>query len=1270
MNNLHDLKLHLEYDPELPICLRKDEIAEAIQKNQVVVICGETGSGKSTQIPKICLELGYGRKKKIGHTQPRRIAARSVATRIAEELHTPLGQGVGYKIRFTDQTGPMTRIKLMTDGILLAESQTDPLFHQYDVIIIDEAHERSLNIDFLLGILKRVLHKRRDLKLIITSATIDANKFAEHFSTYTTRVPVIEVSGRAWPIDILYRPVDPRERSEMETEGASHHAETDEDAWERTFFAAVDELAQYGRGDMLVFMPTEHDIFETAKLLKHHHIPGDDAARKTEILPLYARLPSSEQQKIFHPTGQRRIVIATNVAESSLTVPGIKYIIDSGTARISRYSARSKTQRLPIEPISQASADQRAGRCGRIGPGVCIRLYSEQDYLARDKYTTPEIRRTNLASVILQTKAFRLGPIERFPFIDPPVSSAINDGYKTLFEIGALDAEKELTPLGKRLARLPVDPRIARMILAADSEKCLREILIIASALELQDPRERPHDLQEKADEKHAQFIDEQSDFLSWLKIWDFWQGLKDKLSQSQLRKAARENFLSWNRMNEWTDLHLQLRQLAKDANLLFHDRSNNYDAIHRAILTGLLYGISKQTETQEYQTTGNTKFYLWPGSGLKKKKYPWIMAGERLETSKKFLRTLAKINPDWIESIAAHLLERTWFEPHWSPKSGLVNAWERISVYGLVIIPKRRVNYGPIDPEKAREVFLWGALVEGDFPNAPTFFTKNQERRAEIERMQTKLRTQILLRGPEAIYDFYNERIPKDVFDRPSLERWYRKLPSEQRDLLLFKQSDLCFEDLPEGLTHSYPDNFHTLQGTTLPLDYEFKPGENDDGVSVSTPIESLNQLDTSSLGWLVQGLLEQKIVALLKTLPKDIRRELIPVAETARLIKDSITFGEGDLLEVLARQVSRLVGRLVTGKDFDSSRLPNDLIMNVKVLGAEGNLIDQDRDLDALRKRLGIEITRSFSAVTDPKWTRDGLTSWDFGSLPEYVTLSNGNIQLKGYPALCDPRFLQEENKKFKDKTLSLRLFDSPLKAVQYHRTGILRLFSLNAHDELLNQTKWIPNLNRYGMLLTSIPHLNIVTFCMELLAASAVDLLDRPLPRNEGELNHLVRDAREKIAMAVQEITRWIRLFATNWQGARLAMEQNKKGLAANAVTDVDFQISQLLIPGFHWNIPWQRLREYPRYLEAISVRFEKIKSSGPASDCNFTDELRKLWIQYEDVREKQSLAGIIDPELDLYRWMLEEYRVSLFAQKLGTCMKISAVRLEKQWDKVIR
>ena len=1270
----------IEYNATLPVVERKDELKKLIAENQVVIVCGETGSGKSTQLPKICLELGLGARGMIGHTQPRRIAARSIAQRVADELHTPLGQGVGYKIRFTDETSDATLVKLMTDGILLAESQTDRFFNRYEVIIIDEAHERSLNVDFLLGMIKRILHRRQDLKLIVTSATINAERFAEHFARGGVPAPIVEVSGRNYPIEILYRPIDElKQRREQALELGLENAPQsrtrdldDEDASDAALLDAIDELARKGRGDILVFMPTERDIFETAKLLKGHAIPGDDAARKTQVLPLYARLPSEEQQKIFGKTGTRKIVVATNVAESSLTVPGIRYVIDTGTARISRYSERSKTQRLPIEPISQASADQRAGRCGRVGPGVCIRLFSERDYLARPRYTTPEIQRTNLASVILQTKALRLGDVAKFPFIDPPRRAAIEDGYKTLFELGAVDEENKLTEIGKTLSKLPLDPRIGRMLLAAEKENALREVLVIASALEILDPRERPREKQEAADLKHAPFQDENSDFLSYLKLWDFWRDLKLKLSKSQLRKACRENFLSFNRMKEWTDVYVQLLQMIRTLKFNLKERRDDYNAIHRSILTGLLYGVAQKSESgAEYHSTNSGKFIIWPGSGLKKKPV-WIVGAERLETSRAYLRTVAKIDPAWIEEIGERLIVKTRRDPFWNRETGYVHAYERASLYGLTIVPRRRVNYGPIDPEKSRQIFIYEALVNREFDCSLPFFEHNVKVFEEAEKLRDKLRKYDFVKSMDAIYDFYDARIPANVYDATTLKQWNKKTTPDERRKLFATLPDFCSaEDVDETTAEAFPDEFALDASTQFPLEYRFNPGGEDDGVTVVAPLEGLRQLDSRKLGWLVPGLLEQKVVALLKTLPKEIRRELVPVPDTAREIVRKLRIGDGSLEEQIAREVSRRAGRRTEPQDFDLGRVPIELQLNVKVVDEKGATLAEGRDAEELREQLGVEMNRSIGSVVDPKWSRDGLTNWDFGTLPDSITITRGGLTVSAYPAICDPRFLTSDFSPGDDsgKTVALRLFDSKDKALRHSYWGIARLFSLSHMRDLRTQARWIPQIEKMRVYSRSIKEFDIDSALAELIGLRALELDIVSLPTTASAYEALDRRGASRLGGAVTEVTGWIARFMESYQEARLAIERRRGGPADSVVRDVQTQLSRLLEPRFYLTTPWEWLKEYPRYLKGIVVRFEKWQNGGAKSDASFTEELAEYWNQYEEAFERAENAGILVPELETYRWALEEYRVSLFAQKLGTSIKISPVRLARIWEKVV-
>ena len=1287
-----------KFDAELPVCERREEIAKAIHDNQVVVICGETGSGKSTQLPKICLDLGRGVYGTIGHTQPRRIAARSVAARVAEELGSTLGQTVGYKVRFSDETGPNTYIKLMTDGILLAESQGDRFFEQYDTIIIDEAHERSLNIDFLLGMLKRLLPKRPDLKVIITSATIDAERFARHFGTEGSPAPVIEVSGRTYPIEMRWRPVgddeepdDSNSRSDKPSDKPGRERNvpvrgiSDPD-WQRAVVKAVDELAQIDTGDILIFMPTERDIHETVKALRKHRLPGDHPGRETELMPLYARLPGNQQQKVFAAHPHRRIVIATNVAESSLTVPGIRYVIDPGTARISRYSTRSKTQRLPIERISRASADQRAGRCGRIASGVCIRLFSEDDYNSRDQYTTPEIQRTNLASVILQTKAFQLGDVERFPFMEPPQPSAIRDGYKTLFELGAIDSNRDLTELGRRLGRLPVDPRIGRMVLAADEEDCVTELLIIAAILEIQDPRERPLEHQADADAAHAQFMDPDSDFLAYLKLWDFYHELREKLSRGQLRKACRQNFLSYNRMREWADIHRQLHQLARESGMKIKKRRDESEPIHRAILAGLLSNIAlRGGETREYSVGGGGKAFLWPGSGLLKApqeqddeanepEHPsedkrkrqrknkskirtaprWLVSAELIETSNRFMRTSGRISPEWIEPLAQHLIHKRHIDPHWSRSQGSVMADERVTLYGLTIIPRRPVRYGPIDPKTSREIFLLNGLVEGDIDCELDFYMHNQALFEDLESAQAKLRKYDFLFGDQVRYEFYDQRIPNDVYDLVTLRKWWKKEKQRNGRLLFMQASDLASGELGGSWRDEFPDMIAT--GThEAPLDYRFEPGEVDDGITITIPIQGLNQLDSRRIGWLVPGLLEEKVVAMIRSLPKPLRRQLGPAPDAAKKAVPALNFGDGAIETSLGTVLSQLAGTHISPGDFQMEKVPEPLKMKVRVLDAEGDQLADGRDLETLRHELGAESSDSFASIDDPRWTRDDITEWDFGELPAEIDIQRGGMELKAHPMLVD-----------RVDSVSIRLSDSLEKAAVQSRRGLMRLFMFTAKRDLRTQVAWLPNVDRLMLLSRTLPEFELRSCVTELIADRAIGG-ERRIPRTKDEFDQCVEKGRRNIPGAVQDVARIIPSLLETHHEAVMAGERLSSRFAY-AADDIRGQLARLTEPGFLITTPWNWLTHYPRYFRAVAERVDSLNSGAGDRDREASHQVGLFWDRYAARFAEHEQFGLFDPALDQFRWILEEYRVSLFAQKLGTSIKISDVRLEKQWDKV--
>ena len=1287
----------LLYDPSLPICQRRDDIRSAIANNQVVILCGETGSGKSTQIPKILLEMGLAQRGVIGHTQPRRIAAVSIARRISEELadsYRAAGQTlppnlVGYKIRFNDRTSADTKIKLMTDGILLAEIQHDRLLKKYSVLIIDEAHERSLNIDFLLGYIKRILPKRRDLKLIITSATINAEKFAEHFGTYSsvtgfTPAPIVSVSGRTYPVEIRYCPPE-LDEDDPESEQSDRSAKEDVD-WQRAAVEAVSDLCSEGYGDILVFMPTEYDILETAKLLRSR----EEELHRPEILPLYARLTAEDQQKIFLPSKRRKIVIATNVAESSITVPGIRYVVDTGTARISRYSAKTKTQRLPIEAISQASADQRAGRCGRVGPGICVRLYSEQDYQSRDKYTTPEIQRTNLATAILQTVALKLGDLERFPFIDPPKSAAIRDGYNTLFELGALDDKRHITQLGRKLSALPVDVRIGRMILAAEEEGCLEDVLVIASALELQDPRERPMEKAQAADAAHEKFICPESDFLSLLKLWNFYNDLRDKLSRSQLRKACYTNFLSANRMREWADLYRQLKEQVSSNGDKQKAKANKTEpqttasdaltaeqssAIHRAILTGLLSNIAFKQTTGEYLTSGG-KYFLWPGSGLKKKTEKpgeepdderkaqknhsvtgtplWLVAAEMVETSKRFLRCAAKIDPAWIEPMAAHLVKRSYVDPYWSKASGSAVALENVSLFGLPIVVKRKVRYGKINPVESRQLLIQRGLVEGDIDCKLNFYTHNRELQAEMERLQAKMRRPDFLIGEWKRYEFYDERIPADVYDLTTLKQWCSNLKNNAS--LVMTTEYFTAQELPSGdLSKLFPDTF---QGTKLniPLEYAFHPGEVDDGISVQVPVQAAHQLLQNELDWGVPGLLEQRIVALIKSLPKSYRRALVPAPDTAAWVAKELKFGQGNFLEEVARRLSLRGGQGITPALFDLSSMDGGLKINVQAVDANGEVVAQNRDLDALIAELGDKTGQQLESYSDAAWTQDGLTGWTFGDLPENVTVRSGSATIYAFPALIDA-----------GDSVQIRLAQSLESAREQTFQGVVRLLQIACRRDLIIQARHLPGIEKmrlYAATWTKNQTLEAAIADFMTRLALGDKLTFKTLPRNKEQFNALVKQTRDNIGYAVQDAAAILPSLWESYHAALLKIDSiPAQSRFEYAKQDALTQLNALFEPGFLVTVPVKLLQYYPRFLKAIVMRFDSLNAGAITRDMAATETVQRYWDVYCKKRESLRFVGQETSDLVQFRWMIEELRVSLFAQKLGTSVPVSEKRLDK-------
>lgn len=1300
----------IEYDEALPVVQQRDHLRQMIADHQVVVVCGETGSGKSTQLPKICLELGRGVAGMIGHTQPRRIAARSVAGRIAEELRVPAGDAVGFQVRFNDTTTPRTLIKLMTDGVLLAETQSDPWLNRYDTLIIDEAHERSLNIDFLLGYLRQRLDRRPELKLIITSATIDAERFAAHFQTPTRPVPVIEVSGRTYPVEVLYRPLD-EDDSETKSEAGSAGRRSDarrgspggnrgdqdrgrgRDDQEVDLFAgitrAVGELCDRGPGDILVFLPTERDIHEAIKLLKGQSFGGS----RPELLPLYARLTEADQQRVFQRSGSRRVILSTNVAESSLTVPGIRYVIDTGTVRLSRYSPRSKMQRLPIEPISQASANQRAGRCGRVGPGVCIRLYREEDFRSREAFTPPEIQRSNLAAVILQTLTLGLGDLEQFPFLDPPKSEAIRDGYQTLFELRAVTEQRQITELGRQLGQLPVDPRIARMILASLDEHCLPEMLVIAAALEVQDPRERPLERQQAADEAHAQFRDLDSDFVEWLKIWDFYHHLKGTVTRSQLRKACQQNFLSYPRMREWLDVHRELVELTRDlrhrrqpprtptgnapsptgtktavANITASaaaagGRSATFvpltpaksAALHRALLTGLLSMVAMRKETGEFLAAGNQLTWLWPGSGLQSKPPKWCLAAELLETSRRFLRTVARIDPQWIEPLAEHLIVRTYSEPHWSPESLAVLAYEKVTLFGLPVVPRRTVRYARIDRPLARQLFLQRGLVEGEWPEPPEFLATNLQLIKTLEERQARARQPNLLRDHDARYDFYDARLPADVVDGQQLVHALKREPLLAK-LLLMTEADLLIEASQFHDPQLFPDHLPHCP-LRLPLSYAHDPGGAADGVTISVPQAALNQLSAEQLEWLVPGLLEEKVVALLRSLPKDARRSLVPIPETGARLTQELQFGQGPLRRALVDALAAVIRVQVAPEDFAAERLPDHLRMRIIVLGEKDEPLATSRDLEQLRMDLGSAAATTFADTTDSRWTRDGLTAWDFGPLPREVPVQRAGVSLVGYPTLLD-----------QSQAVGLRLYDSRERAEYELRHGLRRLFALSLARPLKQLVDHLPHLNGWVVGSQAFPQPFPLRDQLPLLIVDRACLADDQWPRTAEQFAARAAEGREALGAAASEVTRVLQpLFESFTQVRKLWAKATVPQWQATRA-DIHGQLAELLAPGFLLRTPWVWLTHYPRYLKAIGRRIEKLTGGGHVRDQQQLPKLLPRWQRTLDRSRLHQQRQLYDPALELHRWMVEEFRVLLFAQELGVAVTVSEKRLDKQWESV--
>ncbi|WP_371987548.1 ATP-dependent RNA helicase HrpA [Shewanella sp. 10N.261.52.F9] len=1222
----------ITYPDSLPVSQKRDEIAAAIANNQVVIVAGETGSGKTTQLPKICLELGLGTRGLIGHTQPRRLAARSVATRIAEEMNTPLGEAVGFKVRFADAINDTSYIKLMTDGILLAELTNDKYLNQYDTIIIDEAHERSLNIDFILGYLKNVLSKRPDLKVIITSATIDVDRFSKHFNN----APVIEVSGRTYPVETRYRPLVQDKDDDLDLIDG--------------IFAATDELMQEGLGDILIFMNGEREIRDVAEQLNRRNY------RDTEILPLYARLSYGEQSKVFKSHVGRRIVLATNVAETSLTVPGIRYVIDPGTARISRYSYRTKVQRLPIEPISQASANQRQGRCGRVAPGICIRLYSEDDFVSRPGFTDPEILRTNLASVILKMLSIGLGDIEGFPFIQPPDSRYIRDGFMLLEELQAVVKKKgrlDLTQLGRQLAHIPVDPRLARMVIEAQQNGCLHEALVITAGLSIQDPRERPMDKKQAADQAHNRYSDKDSDFVSWLHLWDHIKQSQKELSSSQFRKQCKAEFLAYLRVREWQDLYTQLRQATHELKWKLNSPSDelDYEGLHRSLLTGLLSHIGFKDKDNEYLGARNRKFFVFPGSPLAKKGPKWIMAAEMTETSRLFARCCAKIQPEWVEPLAAHLVKKNYVEPHFESKQGSVVALENQVLYGLQIVNRRKVQYGPVEPVEAREIFIRSALADGELRTNEAFFINNQKLLLDIESLEHKSRRRDILVDEQALYAFYEPKIPDGIYNAPKFLKWWKAAKKSTPDLLDFERESLMQRSSEHISALDFPEKWHK-GNLVLKVSYHFEPSLPDDGVSVHIPVALINQIDESDFDWIVAGLREEKCIALIKSLPKALRRNFVPAPDYAKACLQAMTPFELPLIDAMCKQLLRMSGTRILPEDFDTSQLAKHLLVNFKIEGDKGKLLAEGRELEPLKASMQGQVVQAIRSVADSGIEKKGLEQWTFGDLPKQFEQKKGNFEVKAFPALVD------------DKTsVSIKLFDDEFEAQKQHRIGLQRLLLLNIPSPVKHLQKSLPNKAKLAMYFNPFGQVNILID--DILSAAVQQLLDEKGidVRSESaftEAKDWVRQelnpTAEKIALKVEEI-----LTIYNRTKKRL---KGKISLdIAFAMSDIQSQLDQLVFKGFVEQSGWQRLGDLNRYLKGIENRLEKLPV-----DPN-RDRIHMLSVNKVQELLKAQMANLpksqpVPDALIEARWMIEEYRVSCFAQVLGTAYPISEKRILNQ------
>jgi ATP-dependent helicase HrpA len=1297
--------LTITFPENLPVSARREEIMAAMAAHQVVIVCGETGSGKTTQLPKIALAMGRGRLnapdgrgKLIGHTQPRRIAASSVAKRIAQELQTPLGEVVGYKVRFTDRLARDASVKLMTDGILLAETQSDPLLKAYDTIIIDEAHERSLNIDFLLGYLRQLLPKRPDLKVVVTSATIDAERFAQHFASPAGPAPVIYVSGRMYPVEQRWRPFEESREFDLNDAIAD----------------GVDELWRGNApGDILVFLPGEREIREAADHLRKH-LAHDPLTRNAEVLPLFARLSQAEQDRVFDNHPGRRIVLATNVAETSLTVPGIRYVIDAGTARVKRYSFRSKVEQLLVEPVSQAAANQRAGRCGRLANGICIRLYDEQDFAGRPRFTDPEILRSSLAGVILRMKSLRLGAVEDFPFIDPPARRAIADGYQLLNELGAVDDNNELTPMGGELARLPLDPRVGRMILEARQRGALQEVLVIASALSLQDVRDRPLELQAQADQQHAKFDDEKSEFSGYLRLWQWLdesrggrpvtahplplagegrgEGPHHKLSNRQYEQLLRQNFINVRRVREWRDVHTQLLTVVTEHKWRLNEQPASYEQLHKSMLSGLLGNIGFKLEDDEaYLGARGIKFYRHPGAHLKKRPGRWIVCAELVETTRLFGRGIANIEPQWVEEVAGHLLKKQLLDPHWEKKAAEVVALERATLYGLVIYSGRRVPFARADLQGAREIFLREGLVAGQWEARLPFLAANQKLVKQVEELEHKSRRQDVLVDEELIYAFYDQQVPRDVFNGSTFERWYREASRGRPELLKLTREELMRHEAAGITSNAFPKTVK-LGGVDCAATYLHEPGDARDGLTVTVPLFVLNQVSEERAEWLVPGMLKDKIQALLKSLPQKPRSRFVPLPEAATRLAETLSaperYAHGSLTDALLKQVREATSLDVKRTDFKLDMVPAHLFMNIRVVDEHGRQLGMGRNLGALKAELGAKARGAFQALAglkvasspspsgggqgggatasakdrerpppdlnpksggaNPPAAEERYTAWTFGELPELMEVRKGGTSLVGFPALVD-----------KGDAVTIEVFDEPEVAAARHRAGLRRLFALQLRDALKYLEKNIPDLQKMAVAYMPLGTQEELRDQIVEVALDRAFLLD-PLPADAASFKRRLDEGRGRLTLIANEVARLAATILADYAAAARKIKDTK--IQPESTADASQQLQRLVPRRFLAATPWTRLQHLPRYLKAIVLRLDKLRAD-PERDLARLAELRPQEQRYWRLVAERK--GVADERMEDFRWLLEELRVSFFAQELRTPQPVSVKRLEKAW-----